>query len=185
MTDYPIDARPSCMVAALDTLRAAQKLKLEPGKNGRVREHLPELYWSLMTEAAIYAELAKAPDVVGIAAGSHMTARDEGIRERRTRIRRDVQAKLNEVRNRGGKHPNTAADPFEAANGGAYPVRVIVTNPNSTHRDRTGIILQNRLSADREPSYLVSMLPGTTDQDGPREAEHVWFDRSELDLVVG
>lgn len=85
MTDYLSDARPACMVAALDTLRAAQKLKLEPGSKTRAVEHLPELYWALVAEAAIYAELAKADAPTGIAAGSHMERRHDRIRENRRR----------------------------------------------------------------------------------------------------
>ena len=83
MTTHPADARPSCMVAALDNIRAAQKLKLEPGTKNRVREPLPELYWSLMAEAAIYAELARADVSVGFAAGAHLVQRDERIREQK------------------------------------------------------------------------------------------------------
>ena len=83
MTTHPADARPSCMVAALDNIRAAQKLKLEPGTKNRVREPLPELYWSLMAEAAIYAELARAEVSVGFAAGEHLVQRDERVREQK------------------------------------------------------------------------------------------------------
>lgn len=94
MTDHPTDGRPSCMVAALDTIRAAQKLKLQPGSKGKVREKLPELYWSLIAEAAIYAELAKAPTEVGIAAGSHMTTRDKQKRISRNKWERACEAEL-------------------------------------------------------------------------------------------
>lgn len=87
MTHHPADARPSCMVAALDTIRAAQKLKLEPGTKNQAREQLPELYWSLMAEAAIYAELARADVNVGLIAGGHLAARDERIRENLQRFK--------------------------------------------------------------------------------------------------
>ena len=99
MTTHPADARPSCMVAALDNIRAAQKLKLEPGTKNKAREQLPELYWSLMAEAAIYAELARADVSVGFAAGAHLVQRDERIREQK-RLFADRAAQ---------RHPHRAA----------------------------------------------------------------------------
>lgn len=105
MTTHPADARPSCMVAALDNIRAAQKLKLEPGTKNKAREQLPELYWSLMAEAAIYAELARADVSVGFAAGEHLVQRDERIREQK-RLFADRAAQ---------RHPHrAAADAHEA-----------------------------------------------------------------------
>ncbi len=57
-TTDPTDARASAWICAFDTIRAAQKLKLN--KHKRAVEQLPELYWSLMAEAAIFADLGRA-----------------------------------------------------------------------------------------------------------------------------
>lgn len=137
-TTHPADARPSCMVAALDNIRAAQKLKLEPGTKNRVREPLPELYWSLMAEAAIYAELARADVSVGFAAGAHLVQRDERIREQK-RLFADRAAQ---------RHPHRAAadamtDGAEAGHGiptfdngdkgrTGWPARIARTSRSST-----------------------------------------------------
>ncbi|AKF14551.1 hypothetical protein SEA_CAMBIARE_49 [Mycobacterium phage Cambiare] len=195
MTDQLFDDRAGAYVGAREALKAAQQIKVQarrdaiadPENGGYLPITLSDEYWALIAEAAILSNLARADAGVGIVSGHYLADQAQRIeRNRRRRTREDVHAKLAEVRERterGRPHPNTAPDPFDVR--GLDPIRVIVTNPDSTHRDRTGVILQNELSAGREPRYLVSMLPGPTDQDGPRDAEHVWFDRSELDLVIG
>lgn len=191
MTDQLSDDRAGAYVGAREALRAAQQIKVQarrdaiadPENGGYLPIVLSDEYWALIAEAAILSNLARADVGVGIVSGTYLADQAQRItRNKRRRIHEDVQAKLAE--HRGRPHPNTAADPLDVI-GGLDPVRVIVTNPDSTHRDRAGIVLQNQFSKDSEPRYLVSMLPGPTDQDGPRDAEHVWFDRSEIDLVIG
>lgn len=84
MTDHlpPADARASAWVAAYDTLRAAQKLKIDP-ETGCHRDTLPDAYWALLAEAAIYADLGRADQTTGFLAGGHLTQRDERIRKNR------------------------------------------------------------------------------------------------------
>lgn len=91
MTHHPADARPAFMVAARDRIEAAQQLKLEPGSKTRVRETLPDLYWSLIAEAAIYADLARADYATGLTAGVHLTEREARIEGARDRAREAVK----------------------------------------------------------------------------------------------
>ncbi len=107
-TTDPTDARASAWICAFDTIRAAQKLKLN--KHKRAVEQLPELYWSLMAEAAIFADLARADFQTGLAAGTHLVARDARIRENRDRMSRVVaEAKAAQ------RHPHrAAADAFQS-----------------------------------------------------------------------
>jgi hypothetical protein len=184
MTDQIWDDRASAYVGAREALKAAQQIKVQarrdaiadPENGGFKPAELSDEYWGLIAEAAVLSNLARCDAAVGMIAGNYLADQAQRIqRNKRRRIREDVHAKIQEQHRR----------PPDLLPINGEPVRVIVTNPDSTHRDRTGLILQNELSAGREPRYLVSMLPGPTDQDGPRDADHVWFDRSELDLVFG
>lgn len=164
MTTHPADARPSCMVAALDNIRAAQKLKLEPGTKNRVREPLPELYWSLMAEAAIYAELARADVSVGLVAGEHLVQRDERVREQK-RLFADRAAQ---------RHPHRAAADAATI---AVGRRVRVTDRMSDYHDRIGIVTSLKTA---NPDDVVVNL----EADRGRVAGPVAFKPSALKLVT-
>lgn len=171
MTHHPADARPSCMVAALDTLRAAQKLKLEPNSKTRVREKLPELYWSLMLEAAIYADLARADYATGIAAGTHVTQRDEQVRENRERFAEAVKHRAR----RGAPSYSAATRPAEPINDGDC-VRVT----RGDWADRCGVVA--KVYADNNPP-IVDVVLFRLSQDKP--SVDITVLPADLELIYG
>lgn len=89
------DGRVCAWMSAWKCLQQAQILKTEPktepGQH-TVRDPLPELYWSTLAEAQIYADLAKAPDLVGLAAGDWLVEEQEQEQERRRMTAEQLEA---------------------------------------------------------------------------------------------
>lgn len=192
MTNHqPVDARPSAWIGAHERIAAAQKLKLEPGSNNRVADPLPELYWATLAEAAVLADLARAPGAVGYLAGAHLAGRAERIAEntrqmeellRRAEGRRkptrppmpgrptmpEYREQFAGTVERGRPHPNTA--PFAVG----HHVRVT----EGDWAGRTGTVAATYL--DNQPPVVdvtlnqshpgadtptITVLPGQLDMD--------------------
>ncbi|QFG10003.1 hypothetical protein KDW74_gp49 [Mycobacterium phage Antsirabe] len=169
-TTQQFDDRAAAYVEARNRISDAQALReahVRAALEGRADpDALPETYHALVDEADVLAQLANVEAIVGLMAGRALVeAGERRYRDRRRQIHRDVQAKLAEVRER------QTPDVLEL-DGEKWPVRV----KSGDHQDRTGRILENRLSADSPPEYLVALDP---------DGEQVWFGRDNLDLVIG
>jgi hypothetical protein len=79
-----VDGRVGAWIQAWQRLEAMQKLKKD--HKGRAVQPLPEWYWSLIAEAQICADLAKASEVVGCAAGAVLEEQYSQEQEAKVRI---------------------------------------------------------------------------------------------------
>lgn len=76
------DARYIAWFAAEQRLKVAHDLTQD--EDGRVRTPLPEYYWAMIAEAAVFADLARCTMDVGLAVGTYREERDrEKIRHRK------------------------------------------------------------------------------------------------------
>lgn len=83
------DLRANAWMGAWDRIESAQKLKAHLTKTARKRvapEALPEIYWSMMVEAQILADLARADQDTGNDVGAIIVARDQRARAERERF---------------------------------------------------------------------------------------------------
>lgn len=185
MTDQIWDDRASAYVGAREALKAAQRIKVQarrdaiadPENGGFHPIELSDEYWSLLDEASILAQLARADISVGLLAGNYLVDQEQRIRRNRNKQRRDdVHARLNAARDRAEAvttHDH-AVDGAPFTNGH----HVIVTRAGD-YQHRTGYILQNAFTEGEVPRYEIALAPTG---DSPPERE--WFSRDDLELVT-
>ncbi|OAN41143.1 hypothetical protein [Mycolicibacterium iranicum] len=89
MTNQIFDDRAAAYVGARERLKAAESLKVT--ERGELKcglaDPLPPLYWGLLAEAQILAELASADSSVGLIAGNYLLDQEERIERNRGRER--------------------------------------------------------------------------------------------------
>lgn len=93
------DGRSAAWISAWKLLEAAHKVKSHIGIGQVSAAPLPELYWSLVAEAQVYSDLAKATESVGFLAGEWFQAEHEQELESR-RMTESVISRLRD------KEPN-------------------------------------------------------------------------------
>lgn len=108
MTDQIYDDRARAYVGAREALEAANQVKARwrsvtydgtPESEARLGDALPADYWSLIAEAAVLAQLARAEAGVGMLAGNYLVDRAERLdRKKRRQLREGVFEKLAEQR---------------------------------------------------------------------------------------
>lgn len=113
------DDRAAAYVGAREAIKAAQKLKVD--RKNRVVEPLPELYWALLAEAAVLADLARADMNVGLLAGGYLVDQQRRIEENRARFAQVAKAAAEQ------RHPHRAAADAAVAATFAVGMRVRMT----------------------------------------------------------
>lgn len=186
MTDQIYDDRAAAYVGAREALKAANQIKsryrstvYDGTPESEIVDGLPADYWSLMAEAGVLAQLARADVSVGLLAGNYLVDQNERIhRNKRRRYDERVHATIQEAAKRAADvtthdHHVGTEPPFHQG----HRVRVF----RGEHTGRAGEIVETRLSQDEPGEADVLLEP---DDARKRGFERLWFSFNDLELLA-
>lgn len=162
MTDQIFDDRASAYVGAREALKAATAIKVQARRDeltdsgGMAPAELGDEYWSLIAEAAVLSNLARADAAVGYLAGNYTVDQAKRIeRNKRQRIREDVHARIQASREAAEAvttHDHAVGPPPFAQ---GHTVKLTA----GEYAGRLGRVYETRLTEGEPVAVLVELAP--------------------------